>query len=307
MKSRHINSQPSHASVRGRRPLVAAAIYRRFAPHTGAVVFDPCAGWGGRLLGAAMAGNVSTYIACEPSSATHAGLSKLATLLHDHWRRVSAASSLTADPGPRPAAVCTMNIDLMRRGAEETPLPPNSIDLVLTSPPYFNLELYTAGEASQSHVKFPTASWWERHFLGALMAHAFVALRPGCLALINVANNRMLLDGGLDLEAAVRRQAARAGFENERTLYMLKPSATADTHAGTSHSEPIFVFRKPTQNATCCEQWATGGARGSESQATRPSFVPTKCDADALPLTADPLTADASHDDDILGDLMADW
>lgn len=43
------------------QPLVAAAIFRRFAPAANAVVYDPSAGWGGRLLGAAASGNVSTY------------------------------------------------------------------------------------------------------------------------------------------------------------------------------------------------------------------------------------------------------
>ena len=41
--------------------LVAAAIYRRFAPPD-AVIYDPCGGWGGRLLGATAAG-ASAYLA----------------------------------------------------------------------------------------------------------------------------------------------------------------------------------------------------------------------------------------------------
>ena len=63
------------------QPMVAAAIYTRFAG-PGAVIFDPCAGWGGRLLGAAAA-QARKYIACEVSSQTCAGLQKMA----EHTRR----------------------------------------------------------------------------------------------------------------------------------------------------------------------------------------------------------------------------
>ena len=233
--------RPSYASVLRReitilsgswvlnfQPLIACAIYRRFAPASKAVVYDPCAGWGGRLLGAALARNVGTYIACEPSSATYAGLRELEALFRVH------------------AATRGMKVELLRRGAEDTPLPAGSVDCVFTSPPYFNLELYADGEPSQAHVKYPTHSWWEAQFLGPLVRHAFGALRPGGHLLLNVSNNRMLLEGGMDLEQAVHRQALRAGFEPRATLRMLKPTMTrATAQTLTTHCEPIFVFAKP--------------------------------------------------------------
>ena len=129
------------------QPLVAAAIYRRFAPPSNAVVYDPCGGWGGRLLGAALAGNVASYVACEPSAASHAGLGQLSELLRVH----AAAAAARGAPSHR------MHVELLRRGAEVTELPPASVDLVFTSPPYFNLELYAHGEASQAHVKWVDA------------------------------------------------------------------------------------------------------------------------------------------------------
>ena len=76
--------------------------------------------------------------------ATHAGLLRL------------AADFAT------PAGV---QCQILRQGAEETRLPPSSVDVAFTSPPYFNLELYADGEPSQSHVKYPTPSWWVEQFL----------------------------------------------------------------------------------------------------------------------------------------------
>lgn len=214
------------------QPLVAAAIYRRYGKPSGTVVYDPCAGWGGRLVGAAAAGNVSHYVACEPSSRTHAGLLALSALV------------ATRRPG--------LSVSVMRACAEESALPPSSVDVVLTSPPYFCLELY-AGEPSQSHLKFPEPSWWLESFLGRLVERSYAALRPGGAMLLNIANNKMLERGGCELEASTCAYAARAGFAHEATLRMLKPRAPggARGEASGAASEPIFVFRKP------------GGAGGS--------------------------------------------
>jgi hypothetical protein len=120
----------------------------------------------------------------------------------------------------------------------------------VAQPPYFNLEMYTAagesaGEASQSHVRFPEASWWVQQFLGKLIGHAATGLRCGGFLLLNVANNRMLRDAGLDLEYEVAEHARRAGLRAERTLRMLKPRAPGTSGCGGVAAEPILVFRKP--------------------------------------------------------------
>ena len=185
--------------------------------------------------------------------ATHAGLLRL------------AADFAT------PAGV---QCQILRQGAEETRLPTSSVDVAFTSPPYFNLELYADGEPSQSHVKYPTPSWWVEQFLQVralcvlglsrgvtlsltrtlhpnpkpnpdhphlhtshlhpdpiteqrVFCNVFEALKPGGVFLLNVSNNRMLLDGRCDLERAACSCAQRAGFAEEPTLRMLKPRWTS--------------------------------------------------------------------------------
>jgi hypothetical protein len=97
----------SGAWVLNFQPLLAAALYARFGG-AGCTVLDPCGGWGGRLLGA-VAAKVGTYICCEPSTGTHAGLAGLAKL----------AATAAREGGTR--------VQLMRAGAEETRLPPGSV------------------------------------------------------------------------------------------------------------------------------------------------------------------------------------
>ena len=122
------------------QPAVAAAIYARYGGR-GGVVYDSSAGWGGRLLGARLAG-ATKYIACEPSTATFAGL--------------RALSALAAGP---------MAVELHCVGSESF-IVPEVVDVAFTSPPYFSLELY-ADEPTQSHIKFRTFEAWRLGFLQA--------------------------------------------------------------------------------------------------------------------------------------------
>ena len=247
------------------QPLVAAALLDRYGAK-GATVLDPCGGWGGRLLGAVAVG-AARYIACEPCVPTHAALCAMAA-------QVAATAT-----GAAPGTVC----ELHRLGFEDLALPPCSVDVALTSPPYFNLELYDDAP-SQSHVRYATPAQWEAHFLRRVFERVHAALKPGRVFLINVASNRMLREGGCDLEAAAHRCAAAAGFVPEPPIRMLKPahglaaaeqgSVSGEAEGGgdatSGKFEPVFVFRKPrpavpqlgaaAPQAVAVASWPTAGA-----------------------------------------------
>jgi len=197
------------------QPTVAATIYERFGGTNG-VVYDPCAGWGGRMLGARKA-SVKKYIACEPSSKTYRGLCQM-------------RDELFAD---------NFDVSLHCCGSEEFKLPSESVDLVFTSPPYFNLELY-ASEQSQSHVKFPDRDSWCEGFLKTTFENAYRALKPGKFMLINIAKNNL----NPWLEYMTKRTALEVGFSpgSREFIRLLKPTGT---HTGDPEKfEPIFVFQK---------------------------------------------------------------
>lgn len=104
------------------------------------IVLDPCAGWGGRMLGAVSYG--AQYIAFEPNTTTYNNLMSMANFLG-----IQNKVTLICDDA---------------RNMKQYNLP--KVDLVLTSPPYFDLEVYTH-EQTQSITNIPTYQDWADGFL----------------------------------------------------------------------------------------------------------------------------------------------
>lgn len=103
-------------------------------------VLDPCAGWGGRMLGAVSYG--AHYTAFEPNTTTYNNLMKIVDFLGIHDK-----VTLICDDA---------------RNMSHYNIP--KVDMVLTSPPYFDLEVY-AHEDTQSIKNLNTYQEWADGFL----------------------------------------------------------------------------------------------------------------------------------------------
>lgn len=100
------------------------------------IVWDPCMGYGGRLLGAVKADKVKMYIGTEPNTDTFAKL----TAIEKELQQTAQGSA--------------MNYGLINSPLEDYDnLPCNGVDLVFTSPPYFDTEKYS-NETTQSWVRY---------------------------------------------------------------------------------------------------------------------------------------------------------
>ena len=208
--------------VSGFRPSAAWAVYERYCPYN-ATVYDPSAGWGGRLIGAFTCAKVRKYVCCEPSSKTFAGLMKMEADLR--WTAPSRA----------------LEIELHQRGSEDFRLlAPGSVDLCFTSPPYFSgnsiIENY-ADEATQSHIRFPDRESWLEGFIGQTIRNCYVALKTGGILALNVSD---------DLAGDVTDQAVKNGFVPFQTLWLRLSKIIGNKHKpGSWKTEPVLVFRKP--------------------------------------------------------------
>jgi hypothetical protein len=217
----------STQSVSNFRPTAAAAIYHRLLPEKGGVVFDPCAGFGGRLCGALACDRVDRYIATDPSTYAIDGLREMAGEL------VPMAEQL----GRR-----TLEVELHKVGSEEFVPGRNSLDVAFTSPPFgCGWEKYS-DEASQSYKKFPTQHDWLHGFIGATLRNCAHGLKRSGILAINIAS----VAANPNLATVFLRFAEDNGWRLVETLQLQLSKMVGLKHIGSAafKTEPIYVFKK---------------------------------------------------------------
>jgi tRNA1(Val) A37 N6-methylase TrmN6 len=146
------------------------------------IVLDPCCGWGGRMLGAVA--NGAEYYGFEPNTQTYDGLNRLAEFLN-----IEDKVHIYCD-------------DALNMNDYDIPL----VDCVLTSPPYFTLEVYT-DEATQSVNGMETYDDWATHFLRPLISMCLDKLKPEGKSCWNVAKIKQF-----DMWSDVQEVHEDAGF-----------------------------------------------------------------------------------------------
>lgn len=190
------------------RPVVAKAIYNEFGVIGGSML-DPCAGWGGRLLGFLFSG-LNKYVGIDVESDTIRGLRMMSKMLGDGKKDVQI-----------------MNCPFEDWQTDE------EFDLVFTSPPYYDAEWYGPSPL-QSSFRYQTYQEWLERFLFVLVDKSIEFLRPGGNLILNVANTR-------DVPVAddLREYLSRT-IGIERELRMLLSSMYGEK----PRYEPIFVCHK---------------------------------------------------------------
>ena len=128
--------------------------------HDGNVVLDPCAGWGGRMLGSIASGK--KYIGFEPCHETYENLKRLQSYLE------------------------LKNVFLYEDVAENmNRYDFEDVDIILTSPPYFNLEIYSNKGSETKYTKY---SDWLSKWLQPLIIQATDRLKSNGWSCWNVHN-----------------------------------------------------------------------------------------------------------------------
>ena len=156
-------------SVTKYRTVTAKALVQFFKAKR---VFDPCTGWGGRLLGCLAAADDTYYVGCEPDKNTYQGL---INILED--------DTIPLDTRAR-ARIIHKPAELV---LQDDIVPMEQFDMVLTSPPYFNLEQYTDSN-QQSITTFTKWEEWLEKWLKPVILSSLAALKPGGVSCWSVKN-----------------------------------------------------------------------------------------------------------------------
>jgi uncharacterized protein YacL (UPF0231 family) len=216
----HIDTVSGTQAASNFRPGFAAHLYRRFCP-TNATVLDTSTGYGGRLVGFVGSGIDGFYIGIDPNVDTHNGNLRMAQELGFADR-----------------------IELYNLPAEDVPheAVAGRCDFAFTSPPYFRKEHYSEDD-TQSWKRYPTGDAWRDGFLVPMMALQYAALKPGCTAIVNIADVKIKSKTYPLVEWTIEA-GKQAGFEfirKEEFPLTRRFGAGMDDEVAT---EPVLVFRK---------------------------------------------------------------
>ena len=148
-------------------PFVARTIYQTYAKKDRLMVLDPCAGWGGRMIGCASIPN-TTYVGYDPSTRTYEGLLKLG-----EWLK-------TLQP--------TFNYKVYKMPYEDAEIV-DKYDIALTSPPYYNTEHYS-DEPTNSLNRYGTFDDWVSGFYAPLILKTVASLDDGAVFIFNIGDRK---------------------------------------------------------------------------------------------------------------------
>ena len=158
-------------------PCVARTFYAEFARALGKDclrVLDPSSGWGDRVTGAFCSGVVGEYVGVDPNVQLYAGYGELIQL----FQKQHLAESDKKGQSPSTAAASPMmKATMIMQGFEVAAplLPSGYFDVVFTSPPFFEYEVY-----SPHNPKYVD---WEREFYEPLVEHSLrLAKEDGIVA-----------------------------------------------------------------------------------------------------------------------------
>jgi 16S rRNA G966 N2-methylase RsmD len=187
------------------RPIRAMEIYALFEPHT---VLDPCCGWGGRLLGGC-AINIQKYIGLDCNPNLREPYQKMKDFLKNR--------------------TCT---EIQLEICDAVQYNYNSIeyDMVFTSPPYYNIEIYTGSRKMNKKQ-------WDDEFYIPLFEQTYKYLQPNGIFAINIcqeAYRRVLyhLFGEPDMKIPLKKYNKKNEYCEYIYVWKKGPSARGEAPGG---------------------------------------------------------------------------
>lgn len=204
-------------------PMRSKAIYERWCPK-GGLIYDYAIGWGSRLLGALTSENEYRYLGVDPNTETFMNVSRM----------LNEIERVTGNYG---------RANLRCVGSEVFKPEPESLDFAFSSPPYFDLEIYS-DEETQSVQKFPQFDAWVRGFVHPTLEGCYNGLKSGSYLVINVRDFKKV-----ELEKAWADTARELGFTDEGVCFIQTTQrcgvGRGKNPINPNTGEPLYVFRKP--------------------------------------------------------------
>jgi len=211
-----LKTYKNNRSVSNFMPSVAKYIYDNLLKED-STVLDFCAGFGGRMLGAISSKNVKIYECIDPLKENTDGLEKMNNKVNNGDTEVVIHNST--------AESIIYNLD-------------KKYDMVFTSPPYFDKEIYS-DEKSQSYNLFNTYDKWLNMWLVPMVIQSSELLNDGGIIVLSLGNTHSGRDVTTDLEYKLKDK-----LEVIDTYYMETGAIEYNRKNKTKRSFPIKVYKK---------------------------------------------------------------
>lgn len=240
--------------------LTAKYLYQKYTDHIKDQdvinIYDPSAGWGGRILGALSVDDRNIhYIGNDPNTENY--IEEIGKTRYEYL----AEFFNNKTPGAaNPFWGHRNTYDIFKTGSEIIHLDENfqkykgKLDFAFTSPPYFDRERYSDDE-TQSFKKFQSYESWRDGFLKPTLTTIYEYLRNDRYICWNIADIKVGKDKFFPLEQDSIDILTELGCEYKGKLRMTMSPMTGMDLSKVKNSmkiggkyykyEPIFCFRKP--------------------------------------------------------------
>ena len=241
-------------------PLTARYLYEKYTDHIEQDeplnIYDPSSGWGGRILGAMSSLKRIHYIGTDPNTDNfidELGITRYEYVADFFNNKALETNSFWEEE--------QNTFHIFQEGSEHIGNHPDfqqykgKLDMVFTSPPYFDREQYSTDE-EQSYKAYPQYDDWRDNFLKPTLTNAYESLRNDRYLLWNIADIKIGTDKYHPLEQDSIDIVKSLGgqYKGKLKMLMTRMIGLDPSSSGIKNSvklngeyykyEPIFIFHK---------------------------------------------------------------
>ena len=241
-------------------PLTARYLYEKYTDHIEQDeplnIYDPSSGWGGRILGAMSSLKRIHYIGTDPNTDNfidELGITRYEYVADFFNNKALETNSFWEEE--------QNTFHIFQEGSEhignhtDFQQYKSKLDMVFTSPPYFDREQYSTDE-EQSYKAYPQYDDWRDNFLKPTLTNAYESLRNDRYLLWNIADIKIGTDKYHPLEQDSIDIVKSLGgqYKGKLKMLMTRMIGLDPSSSGIKNSvklngeyykyEPIFIFHK---------------------------------------------------------------
>jgi 16S rRNA G966 N2-methylase RsmD len=193
-------------------------------------VLDFCSGYGGRLMGFWASKYSSHYVGIDPNTKLIGLYKEMVSWLRTQQTHCKKYVTMVSN--------CAELVEYENIKYEDGSLvKDNLFDIVFTSPPYFDLEIYSK-EETQSCIKYPNLDNWKNNFLFATLNKVTKVLKNKGVLAINIKDSKKW---HISICDEMKTYIISLGFtfvETQKLILSKRPNSKKESF------EPIYIFIK---------------------------------------------------------------